>query len=52
MEAKPGEYFFQFGKKVVPPQTSIHPRVRNGRTVFKKVNTKKAKGAEPHARRH
>ena len=28
-------------KKVTPPNDSIHPRVVNGRTKFKKVNTTK-----------
>ncbi len=37
--------FYCFGKKVMPPQQSIHPRVRNGRTVFPKSNTAKPKRA-------
>lgn len=38
---KAGE-FMLYGNKVSPPQTSIHPRVVDGRTVHKKVNTAKA----------
>ena len=38
---KPGE-FRVFGHIVSPPQTSIHPRVVNGRTKHPKVNTAKA----------
>lgn len=37
---KPGE-FYCFGRIVSPPQTSIHPRVYNGRTVSPKSNTAK-----------
>lgn len=35
---KPGE-FYCFGRKVSPPQQGIHPRVRNARAAFAKVNT-------------
>lgn len=38
---KPGE-FRMYGRVVSPPQISIHPRVRNGRTAHPKVNTAKA----------
>jgi hypothetical protein len=38
---KPGE-FRCWGKVVSPPQTSIHPRVVNGKTRYPKVNTAKA----------
>lgn len=41
-EVKAGE-FICYGKVVKPPQQSIHPRVVNGRTVHKKVNTMKGK---------
>lgn len=34
--------FYCFGKKVLPPQQSIHPRVVRGRTAHAKVNTAKA----------
>lgn len=37
-----GADFYCYGKRIVPPQTSIHPRVVNGRTVHAKVNTAKA----------
>jgi hypothetical protein len=37
--------FYCYGMAVQPPQTSIHPRVRNGRTVFPKSNTAKPKKA-------
>ena len=36
---QPDGSFFMFGQNVKPPQTSIHPRVRNGRTVYPKSNT-------------
>lgn len=39
---KPGE-FRLFGSVVMPPQSSIHPRVVNGCTRYEKVNTAKAK---------
>jgi hypothetical protein len=39
----PGSHFYLFGQKVTPPQQSIHPRVRNGRTAYPKSNTCKAK---------
>lgn len=42
---KPGE-FRCFGKVVCPPQTSIHPRVVNGKTRWPKVNTAKAPRAK------
>lgn len=38
---KPGE-FRCWGQVVAPPQTSIHPRVVNGKTRHPKVNTAKA----------
>lgn len=31
--------FYCYGKPVHVPETSIHPRVQNGRTVFAKSNT-------------
>jgi hypothetical protein len=40
--ANPDGSFPLFGKRIMPPQTSIHPRVRKGRTVYPKVNTAKA----------
>lgn len=41
--ARPDGSYLCNGKLVKPPQQSIHPRVRNGVTVFPKVNTAKAK---------
>lgn len=38
--------FYCYGKAVQPPQVSIHPRVKNGRTVYPKVNTSKPKRAK------
>ena len=35
-----------FGKTIMPPQVSIHPRVVNGRTVHPKVNTCKGKATK------
>lgn len=33
------DHFKVYGKKVTPPQVSIHPRVVDGRTRYPKVNT-------------
>lgn len=41
LRAVPGSHFYAFGQKVTPPQSSIHPRVVNGRTAHPKVNTSK-----------
>lgn len=35
--------FKLYGKTVIPPQASIHPRVVRGKTVYPKVNTCKPK---------
>lgn len=41
-DLKPGT-FRCYGRMISPPQSSIHPRVSNGRTRYTKVNTSKAR---------